>query len=176
MQSDANSVWFRASRDAGRSWTPVQLVSRSGQYPAFQTQLLVNPQGGLHLLWKQTRSDGAFAIRDIRSSDHGATWSQPDDIVPGVQFDGVRSIIDRCETVHVVYEDWNSEPDRVHIDYVRWNGRWSKPVHLFDGFVGMTPDLRLAASGEPELVFVGRPSSIPGRPFATYVSKLSAFR
>jgi hypothetical protein len=171
VHSDTNSVFFRGSYDGGRTWTPRRLVSRSGEYPAFQVSVLVGPGGEVHMLWKQTLRDGFSVIRHVLSRDKGRTWNAPDDFIPGGAFDGMRAAVDPCGTVHVVYEDWG-KADRTQIACVAWTSRWTKAAHPFEKFIGMTPDVRIAASGRPLLAFVGRMGDATQMDYATYVTEL----
>lgn len=150
---DVNSVFLIVSSDNGETWSSPRLVSQSGVSPAFHVQVLSSGTK-LHLTWKQSARDGPL-VRHLSSIDDGITWSTPHDLDPATQFEGLRTVLDRCGNMHVIYEDWRGGPTRVHLDYATFTDGWSAPIHLFDASFAITPDLQLNSAGEPVLAFVG---------------------
>ena len=152
--ADVNSVFVVRSADRGVSWSLPLLVSRSGETPALEVQLLADPGGVLHLVWVQDTT-GDFApeiLRHVSSRDDGRTWSRPDDTYPPEGFRKLHTAMDSCGALHAIYMHWFDGGRRGHTDYLRFaNGRWSDIEHLFSG--GVWLDHAMRARGN-ELVLV----------------------
>jgi hypothetical protein len=172
VRSDTNSVFFLMSKDGGTTWLAPRLVSLSGDYPAHGVHVLVGEHGEIHMVWKQALPNGSLIIRHVISDDDGATWGEPSDYSPAGNFEGMRAALDRCGTVHVVYEDWAGDHADTRIVHVSWSAGWTRAVHPFAGLTGMTPDLRADAAGHLSLIFVGRRVNDPTGRFATYMTTL----
>lgn len=170
---DRNSVLVQRSIDGGLTWTPPQLVSRSNGRPANWLQVVVGKAGVVHLVWLQQTTGENRILRHTMSHDHGRTWAPVDDYaIAGIRRI-LRAVADRCGTLHLMYEDWSRGPDRIHLEYATWNGRWSTPVPPFPGWSSHSPSLAVSADGAPLLVFRGKREPSPaGDPDQTYYSKL----
>jgi hypothetical protein len=171
-RTDANSVFIVASGDSGISWSQPRLVSQSGGFPAQQLVTLYH-DGTVHLIWKQPVAGGEVVVRHVESADVALTWSKPQDLAPGIEFDAHKAVIDACGKIHLVFEDWRAGTMRGSLGYAQWAGAWSKPQRLFPDLVAMSPDVRIDANGNPTLVFVAS-ENIQARPYPyrTYVSTL----
>jgi hypothetical protein len=156
----ANSVLVSTSIDGGTRWTQPLVVSREGAHDPI---ILIGRDDAIHLIWRQepTNGGGADVLRHVKSDDFARTWSEPSDLhaAPGMlAFDAV---IDRCNTVHVAYEDWHGGGNVGDVDYAKWNGSWTEPLHLMPGWVSADPVLMVDSSSNVHLVMLARPSSAP---------------
>jgi hypothetical protein len=158
VDRDRNSVFLTSSPDGGVTWTSRQLISQSGEKAATEVNVLVGRDGGVHLVWGQNLSGGldAEVIRYTRSGDAGTSWSAPVDFTPEPGFSRIHAAIDRCDVVHVVYDDWRGGGNTGHLDYVRFNPLAGQATHLFRGLMSQDPTLHRSASGAIHLAFVGR--------------------
>lgn len=174
---DANSVFLVASSDRGESWQEPKLVSRSGANRAWEVQALLGVAGDLHLLWKQDRPDSSAAIRHVISRDGGTTWSSPDDLqLPADYLGMLRSAIDACGAVHVVFQELSDRGVSAHIMYARWTGRWSAPARVFPGLFSVEPTLSVDES-HIIFVFLGRRAELDTLvPLETLYAELAVAR
>lgn len=150
-----NSVFLRSSADGGRSWSEPNRVYASGGRQAFRLDALRSADGRLHLIWQ----DNGQGFRHTSSADGGRTWSDLDDVAFRQGILAHDAVLDRCGTVHVVFEtlalNADGEP-RMRLRYVRWQGGWSAPVRLFpDVPHSFAPGLTVDARGRPTLYFSG---------------------
>lgn len=73
----ASASWITRSTDGGRTWSPEVRVDLGEACPCCRTGLATAKDGTLYMSWRHVYPG---SIRDIvvaRSSDHGATWSEP---------------------------------------------------------------------------------------------------
>jgi hypothetical protein len=171
---DINSVFMVESRDDGDTWLVPRLLSPSNGLPARETQLRSAPSGDLHMLWRQPLRSGATeVIRHVGSVDGGRTWSSPSDLTASDGFDGIRSAIDSCGTLHVVFQDWHGGGVNGHLDYARWEGKWSDAEHLFPSLVTLDPIIEPLGERGLFLVFLGsRAGASDTTPFRTFSAEL----
>lgn len=150
---DANSVFFSASSDGGKTWTRPHLVSRSGTREAAQVTILASGRQ-LHLIWAQNLSGGNSpeALRHVSSADGGATWSPPRDVRVEAGLTNMRAAFGHDGDIHVVFESWSSGMSG-HLDHAIFDGRWSRPQHLFRSMNALDPALDLSPAGHPILIF-----------------------
>ncbi|HEY5061595.1 MAG TPA: hypothetical protein VII52_08680, partial [Gemmatimonadaceae bacterium] len=82
---DVNSVWTLPIPNGARPGK-LELVSRSGDKAARDPRFVREAHGDLVLLWAQPYQAGSMptAIREVRSSNNGSTWSSPVDDVPRI--------------------------------------------------------------------------------------------
>ncbi len=89
----ASAISVRISRDAGATWSPAATVSRVAPFPAGEvqgSQPVVAPDGTIYVFYADyLLPAGPTAIRYVRSSDGGATWSTPADVAAGLPSPGV---------------------------------------------------------------------------------------
>lgn len=69
-------VLFRRSEDDGATWTPIAKLADGGVLPAHNTNLIVDAEGTIHLLFF---INYAYAFHST-SNDHGRTFSAPKEI------------------------------------------------------------------------------------------------
>ncbi|MDA0180078.1 exo-alpha-sialidase [Solirubrobacter phytolaccae] len=143
---EPNRTLVTASDDGGTSWTAPRAMPAGGQ--AHGITVREGPDGALHLQWRQNVSGGFLpeVIRHVASPDRGATWSEPSDLKPQEGFQEVRSAVDRCGVVHVVYR--TAREQRSELRYVRWHEGWSRPRTLFAGADPATADLGTTRDGQ----------------------------
>jgi hypothetical protein len=172
---DDNSVYLVRSLDSGKTWTPRRLLSRSGHHPAFDTQLLVDSQQQLHLLWR--REEKAFGVLGhMLSPDAGRSWTHPDGLaLPGPAF-AARGGIDRCGQVQVFYSDQSAGQLRPRIGHAIWNGTWHPDDGRFANMEAWGLTIHARADSALTLVFLGRDASTRTAgeqpPLRTFVSRL----
>ena len=74
---EASAAWITRSTDGGKTWAPRVRVDMGEACPCCRTALATSKDGTLFMAWRHVFTGG---IRDIvlaRSSDQGATWSEP---------------------------------------------------------------------------------------------------
>jgi hypothetical protein len=153
--ADVNSVLFQRSTDAGRTWSDVRLISRSGTNPAYDLQLVVGSGGSLHLIWFQTTTGDNRLLRHTQSSDGGVTWTPVVDDGQSLPRRRLRAAADACGAVHVIYEDWSGGPESLRLASAVWDRRWLPLQHPFADWFGQTPSLAVTKEGRLLLVFLG---------------------
>lgn len=154
---DANSVFYSRSMNSGATWTMPQLISRSGTRYASEVSLVASRTGGLHLIWAQNLTGGPVpqVIRHVGSFDGGVTWSAPRDLRVNPGFTSLRAVSDSCGRVHVVFQDWNDGPDRVHLGYAGFDRSWGAVALPFGKLIAVDPRLVRLDDGTVSLFFVG---------------------
>jgi hypothetical protein len=73
----ASASWITRSTDGGKTWSPRVRVDMGEACPCCRTGLATSKDGTLYMSWRHVFPG---SIRDIvvaRSTDHGATWSEP---------------------------------------------------------------------------------------------------
>lgn len=155
-EREPNRALVVQSDDRGTSWTAPRAMPGGGQ--AHGIAVREGPNGALHLQWRQNVSGGFLpeVIRHVASSDRGTTWSEPSDLRPAEGFQEVRSAVDRCGTVHVVYRTTRGK--RSELRYARWHGEWSRPRTLFAGRDPATADIGTTRDGALVLFASARPA------------------
>jgi hypothetical protein len=176
--SDWNSVLLLVSHDAGRTWDPVRVVSRSGQNSAYWIRTFISSGGALHLVWRQEWAGGGEVFRHIRSTDGGRSWSAPDDLPSPGMTNEFRAVMDACGTLHLVHEHMNPSGLTGHLDYATiGEAGWSPVEHLFREWDVTDATLQLAPDGRLRLVFVAkRPGAPNNAPWIAMYSELERRR
>jgi hypothetical protein len=156
-QGEPNRALVVQSGDGGTSWTAPRAMPAGGQ--AHGITVREGPRGALHVQWRQNVSGGFLpeVIRHVASSDGGASWSKPSDLNPRERFQEVRSAVDRCGAVHVLYR--TARGTRSELRHTRWQGGWSRPRTLLAGVDPVTADLGTTRDGELVLFASARPAT-----------------
>jgi hypothetical protein len=156
---DANSVLLTRSHDGGASWSAPTLVSRSGNTPAFEVNLLRGPHGMLQLAWMQDQTGDMVpeVIRRVESTDGGHTWQSPSDLrlPPGSR--ALSATMDACGSLHVIYQDWKGGGTTGHLDYARFTTHgWSRIQHLLPRSTMVSGSISSLDAADILLVFLSR--------------------
>gem|GEM_PF-3878806 len=160
VRSDANSVFLVRSPDAGRTWLPPQLISRSGENRATQIEAMVSPDGTVHLVWAQNLSGELLpeVVRHIASRDGGETWSPAEDVDVPDGFGTLHAVADGCGAVHLAYEvvvepGAEGGSERGQLWYARWAGGWTALAQPFGDLNSTEVALAASPGGSPLLVW-----------------------
>jgi hypothetical protein len=168
---DSNSIFLVRSVDGGRTWIPRLLLSRSGRRPAFDTQLLVDSQRQVHLVWRrETGAQGALG--HMMSPDAGRAWTREDETVIAGPANGARAGIDRCGRVQLFYHDLSRGLDKPRLGHAIWSGGWHPGNSHFVNWRVSDLTLHADAKSDLTLVFLGNRSRASDRaPYRTLVSR-----
>ena len=186
---DDNSIFFVRSRDDGQTWSRPLLLSRSGHRGAFDTQLHLDRNHQLHLIWRRVESSsddaggrpfspgaGRDVLGHMLSPDLGRAWTAAQELaLPGPAY-RARTGIDSCGLVHVFYRDLSRGGDKLDVGHAIWNGSWSSPALVLDKWDAADLTVHQDLRGALSLVFRGRerPATPSQRtsPFRMLLSRL----
>jgi hypothetical protein len=73
----ASASWITRSTDGGKTWSPRVRVDMGEACPCCRTGLATAKDGTLYMSWRHVYPGNIRDIVVARSSDHGATWSEP---------------------------------------------------------------------------------------------------
>jgi hypothetical protein len=131
---------YRSSADGGGSWSPPFLFSHPDGAPQ-QVTLGTGWDGELIAVWRlAVRWPERSAVYYQRSTDYGASWSEPEPIAGIIAKDWERMSLDSCDAasdsaghVHLLIPGYLSLFDEeMSLVYVSWNGEeWSQPYSLY---------------------------------------------
>jgi hypothetical protein len=154
---DANSVFFTASRDGGRTWDKPALVSRSRDRMATQV-FVVLTDSALHLVWGQNTTTGAHAdvVRHAISTTAGRAWSLVGDFAPKGGVEALWAVGDACGSIHIVFEKSESGAFGGGLGYARWYHAWSDTASLFPGLMTLDPTVYANRNGSLVMAFLAR--------------------
>lgn len=170
---DVNSVFIIRSADLGASWSEEEVISRSGSNPAYEVRVRSGQDGALHLVWIQEVQNGHRVLRHKHSLDGGRVWSESNDVAPREGFmNGLQAVVDRCGTLHVVYQTTSDRGKTSALFHATWNKAWVDHERLFDGVDGFDPALQMLATGELVLSFLGRVENVGDSVRESYISFL----
>jgi hypothetical protein len=160
---DENSLFITTSSNAGASWSTPRLITRGGVRDPI---ILFGPDDRLHMLWRQIlmREDGDDVIRHVatKTLSRDLVLSDSADLRARPGFFRFTSVIDRCGTIHVAYEDWHGGGDVGDVDYASFrHGVWSDPVHILPGWLSVDPFLMIGDRGEVSLFLLGHQGTAP---------------
>ena len=118
-----SATFITRSTDGGRTWAPNVRVSEGESCPCCRTALATSTDGTLYLAWRQVFPG---SIRDVvvaRSSDHGATWTEPvrvhadDWVFDACPHAGPSLQVDARGRVHVAW--WTGKEGSAGVYYAR---------------------------------------------------------
>lgn len=157
-----NRVMLARSADGGASWSRPIPARRAGRANPTDLTALVGPDGMLHLVWAESAPGklGPEVVLHAASSDQGASWTEPSTAALPKQVVGLRGAVDRCGTLHFVYQamKFAEAPTpgyisyefgylRSEIGYLRWAGGWTGPASLFSEYEASTDAVVFAGPG-----------------------------
>ncbi|MGW2256235.1 hypothetical protein ACWCXH_39850 [Kitasatospora sp. NPDC001660] len=187
---DVNAV-MQKSTDGGRTWSPMSHISPG--YPnsgADSAPITVEPDGSLDVIYQ------GYNVTDIptdnltvaytyatRSTDSGATWSQPVRIGPNVgTMNNSEWWIDGSEALGpdgTLYATWDTQgqnSDTGWLAYSRDHGAtWSTPAQVPSDTLTV-PHIMQVVAGSPGIAYVGWLSSSDPRGYAQYLRTFSTTR
>ncbi len=74
---EASAAWITRSTDGGKTWAPRVRVDMGEACPCCRTALATSKDGTLFMAWRHVFSGSVRDIVLARSTDRGATWSEP---------------------------------------------------------------------------------------------------
>ena len=126
-----SEIFYRRSPNRGKKWKKrTRLTTNAGR--SGSPSIATDASGGIHVVWEDD-TPGNFEIFYIRSTDGGATWSEPKQLTRNT---GVSSwpviTADADNGIHVAWSD-NTPPEGSEIFYARSTDggtTWSEPIRL----------------------------------------------
>jgi hypothetical protein len=143
------ALWIAASRDGGKSFSPLLKISDAG--PARAPSLALGPDATVYLAWTVGEDDAAD-IRLARSTNGGASFGPPRIVERSAGYsDAPKIAVDRAGTLHLVWAESSGGPfDRYRVLYARSTdgGQTFKPSRTISAVNAAFPSLSLDASGD----------------------------
>jgi len=106
-------IMFQKSTDAGRSWLPTDVLIRRGVPCAYSPDITTDSDGNVYIVYENVYPDTAGVdvahILCTRSTDGGATWSEPDR-VDDESRGGIGLIRIAADTAGNLFVAWNQLP------------------------------------------------------------------
>jgi hypothetical protein len=106
-------IMFQKSTDAGRSWLPTDVLIRRGAPCAYSPDITTDSDGNVYIVYENVYPDTAGVdvahILCTRSTDGGATWSEPDR-VDDESRGGIGLIRIAADTAGNLFVAWNQLP------------------------------------------------------------------
>jgi hypothetical protein len=118
MIGENSGIYVMKSSERGQNWSDPVIVYKNKRSDRMvdMPRLAVGPEGTLHLIWVESNYPESFppiGIRYTRSSDGGATWSEPISLADGSY--GFPAILARDpDEVHVVYSGTTTDRFKFH--------------------------------------------------------------
>jgi hypothetical protein len=181
---DFNAV-IQKSTDSGKTWTMPTAVSTG--FPlggAYSAPIVVEPDGTLDVLYlghptdASTHAVGPGTEYFTRSTDGGATWSDPVAVDPEAGtvalstwwIDGSLAV----DPSGTLYATWDTQTGAGDTGWLAWSSdggqTWSSPLRVTSGRTGRLIEVAAAGAGN---VYVGWQTRVPHRGYATYVRRRS---
>jgi hypothetical protein len=151
--------YLTRSTDGGRSWEPNRRVASGEACPCCRTALATSTDGALFVAWRQVFPGSVRDIAVARSSDHGATWTEPvrvhadDWVYAGCPHAGPSLQIDSVNRLHVAW--WTGKEGAAGVFYARSldGGRsFGPPVALGVARYSQPAHVQLAIGSRGEVV------------------------
>jgi len=118
-----SSAYVTRSTDGGRTWAPNVRVSAGEACPCCRTSLATGVDGTLYLAWRQVYPGNIRDVVVARSSDRGATWSEPvrvhEDnwVFDACPHAGPSLQVDKAGRVHIAW--WTGKEGSAGVFYAR---------------------------------------------------------
>lgn len=151
----AHAMLMVRSADGGRNWSAPSFVAPTG--PEIIVPLLLATRREIHLLWKEDTTAGHSPswIHHYVARADGSDWRRAAAPASQNEIWGLQGLVDRCDAVHVFYED-RSRTETGSLIYTRWSGdRWLDPQPLFAPLAVHSAALTLSHRGDLRLVALG---------------------
>jgi hypothetical protein len=170
-RTDQHVVTMR-SRDDGKTWTAPSVLDSAAGISALQTPTILSGPAAFHLVWRHGLPDRTRVVRHRASAD-GADWSAPNDLPFPRRAGGETIGVDRCDSVHFVYESL-ATPETVDLTHAVMSSRWSATEVLFPTMFGFTPHLSAHEGGHLLMSYGAVPRGAPPATTARlYVAEVS---
>jgi hypothetical protein len=146
-----SAAYMTRSTDGGRTWQPNVRIASGEACPCCRTAIATGTDGTVYAAWRQVF---AGSVRDIvvaRSTDHGATWSEPVKVhedawkIDACPHAGPAVQVDAQNRVHVAW--WTGKPGAAGVFYARSSdhGRsFEAPVTMKKADASMPSHVQLA--------------------------------
>ncbi|HEU4563591.1 MAG TPA: sialidase family protein [Gemmatimonadaceae bacterium] len=132
-----SAVYLTRSTDGGRTWAANRRVDIGEACPCCRTALATAPDGTLYVAWRAVLPGSVRDIVIARSTDRGATWSEPARVhADGWVFDGCPHAgpslqVDEAGRVHIAW--WTGKEGAAGVWYARSDDggtRFGAPVPI----------------------------------------------
>jgi hypothetical protein len=148
-----NGAFVVVSRDSGRTWGEIRIVRKFAADVGQRVQLLVTPDGILHLLWI-ARSDNA---RDGGRIEHfvshdASSWRRLEDFTLAAAAGGFQSSVTRAGTIMLTYR----QRDNLRIQSTEWAGGAWRPKSSLGDTQAMTDPSVITLDRDSTFVVWGR--------------------
>jgi hypothetical protein len=166
-----NSLYVVTSDDQGRSWGAPSLVLAAGRQPIRHPRLRVSRKGVIGFFSRATAS-GRQAVGMFRLAGNPPVATAPNVAEVAGSIQSLRVALDRCDTAHLVYEDYVQATGVGALTYVSFGeAGWTRPTKLFEGWRAIDPALSIAG-GTVFLHFISQPADSPSRsPYASFEAR-----
>jgi len=120
---EASAAWITRSTDGGKTWAPRVRVDMGEACPCCRTALATDKNGTLYMAWRHVYPGTVRDIVVARSTDQGATWSEPVRVhTDNWSFDacphaGPAIAVDDKNTLHVTW--WTGKEGAAGVFYAR---------------------------------------------------------
>lgn len=171
-EPDVNSVWTLSAPVAGYLTVQPLLVVRSGRNPATFVQVFADHIGDFHLIWHR-KLKGSSSLMHARHISTANAWTKISELPLSGDLNSAVSIIDECDRIHVVFQNYPNLDPNGFLDHVVWSEGWQTQQHLFPSLRAIDAALATDASGGIALTMLAQPKSYAaGTAYTLLVSKL----
>ena len=158
--NEDRGIYLTESTDQGQTWSEARQVfnaAEAGWAAVQDTQLAVDPAGGLHLLVVRGSLPPAtvpLGIYDLRSNDGGQTWSQPQPVgSAGAGFP--RLAVTSTGQIHRLWVEPSVDGNLLWDQWSADGGQSWSPAAAVPATRRLEPNLGLAADSSGGLVLAG---------------------
>ncbi|NUP71466.1 MAG: exo-alpha-sialidase [Gemmatimonadaceae bacterium] len=154
-----STVFMTRSTDGGKTWMPNVRVTMSEACPCCRTTMASGPDGTLYLAWRRVFPGNVREVVVARSSDRGATWSEPVRaqrdgwVFDGCPHAGPSLQVDATGRVHIAW--WSGKRGAAGVWYARSDDgakSFSEPMPLGVAEFSRPAHVQLALGGRGRVV------------------------